>query len=268
MNSESITEQNVNGIKMSVNVAGSGSPLLFVHGFPLNHKMWQSQIDFFQNKFFTIAPDLRGFGRSEVTQGIISMEQHADDLNTLLNELKIEEPVIFCGLSMGGYIAWEFWKKYSHRLQSLILCDTRANTDSKDGINTRLKMVDLVLKHGSHAIASSMIPNLISEHSQNTQPEIAKCLVEMIESTDPEGIAASQRGMAERKEFSDKIVDIQVPTLLIVGSEDRLTPPDVMKTMHSRIPGSKCIEIPDVGHMSTMEAPDFVNQAIDDFLSS
>lgn len=261
-------EQTVNGIKMSVCVAGSGSPLLFVHGFPLNHQMWQAQIEFFKKKFLVIAPDLRGFGRSEVTRGTISMEQHADDLNSLLNELKVEEPVIFCGLSMGGYIAWEFWKKYPDRLRSLILCDTRANSDSQDGIHNRIKMVSLVLKHGPESIASSMIPNLISETTQQTQPEIVKLLTETIKSTDREGIAASQRGMVERNNFSEQITEIQIPTLFIVGSEDRLTPPDVMKTMCLQMPLARYIEIPDVGHMSTMEAPDSANLAIEEFIDS
>ncbi len=253
---------------MRVCVAGSGSPLLFVHGFPLNHQMWQAQIEFFKKEFFVIAPDLRGFGRSGVTPGTVSMEQHADDLNSLLNELNIEEPVIFCGLSMGGYIAWEFWKKYPHRLRSLILCDTRSNSDSQDGIHNRLKMVSLVLKHGPGSIASSMIPNLISKITQQTQPEIVKFLTETIESTNREGIAASQRGMAERNHFSEQIADIQIPTLCIVGSEDQLTPPDVMKTMCAQIPLARYIEIPDVGHMSTMEAPDSVNVAIEEFIHS
>jgi len=261
-------DQSVNGINMKVLVAGSGPPLLFVHGFPLNHQMWQAQVERFKNKFTVLVPDLRGFGASEITQGTITMEQHANDLNTLLTQLKIEEPVIFCGLSMGGYIAWEFWKNFPQRLHAFILCDTRSGSDSEEGISNRLKMADLVLNHGPESISASMIPNLISEATQRDHPEIAKRLIEMIESTDREGIAASQRGMAERKDFSDEISDIQIPTLFIVGSEDRLTPPNIMKTMSAQLPHAEYLEVPDAGHMAPMEAPDFVNQAMEEFLAS
>lgn len=258
----------VNGIRMRVLKAGAGPPLLFVHGFPLDHRMWQAQIEYFRNHFTVLVPDLRGFGATEITRGTVTMQQHADDLNALLNELNIKESVIYCGLSMGGYIAWEFWKHFPQRLRALILCDTRAGSDTEEGIKNRLKMVDLVLKHGPESISASMIPNLISDASQQNHPEIAECLIEMIEATDREGIAASQRGMAERNDFSENISDIQCPTLCIVGSEDQLTPPDVMKTMSSQIPDAKYIKIPGVGHMSPMEAPAEVNQAIDDFLAS
>jgi len=261
-------DQSVNGIKMRVSVSGSGPPLLFVHGFPLNHHMWKAQIDWFQNHFTVIAPDLRGFGDTEITQGTISMKQHADDMNALLDSLKIEEPVIFCGLSMGGYIAWEFWNHFALRLHALILCDTRSGSDSEEGINNRLKMVNLVLNHGPKSISSSMIPNLISEASQRDYPDLTKGLMDMIESTDREGIAASQRGMAERKDFTERLIDIRTPTLLIVGSEDRLTPPQVMKPMSSQLADAEYCEVPGAGHMSPMEAPIFVNEAMEAFLAS
>ncbi|MFK7778656.1 MAG: alpha/beta fold hydrolase [Gimesia sp.] len=263
-----LADQSVNGIKMRVSVSGSGPPLLLVHGFPLSHQMWKAQIDWFQNHFTVIAPDLRGFGASEITRGTIRMEQHADDLNALLDTLKIEEPVNFCGLSMGGYIAWEFWDHFPQRLHTLILCDTRSGSDSEEGINTRMKMVDLVLKHGPKSISSSMIPNLLSEASQRDDPNLTKNLMDMIESTDREGIAASQCGMAHRKDFTARLVEIRVPTLLIVGSEDRLTPPDVMKPMTSQLENAEYCEVPGAGHMSPMEAPTFVNEAMEAFLAS
>ncbi|WP_339730157.1 alpha/beta fold hydrolase [uncultured Gimesia sp.] len=265
---QELIDQTVNGIKMKVLVEGSGPPLLLVHGFPLNHRMWQSQIEYFKNEFTVLAPDLRGFGATEITRGTVTMKQHAEDLHMLLNELNVEEPVIFCGLSMGGYIAWEFWKHFPDSLRALILCDTRDGSDTEAGINNRLKMIDLVMKHGPESISSSMIPNLISESSHQNYPDIAKNLIQMIESTDREGIAASQRGMAERNDFSEELRGIQIPTLCIVGSEDQLTPPDVMKTMSSQIPNSKYTQISGVGHMAPMEAPAEVNQEFHHFLVS
>ncbi len=263
-----LVEQNVNGIRMRALIAGSGPPLLLVHGFPLNHQMWLPQIEHFQSSYTVIAPDLRGFGDSDISPGIVTMEQHARDLNALLQDFKIEDPVSYCGLSMGGYIAWEFWKHFPDRLHALILCDTRADADLEEDVNNRLKMADLVLRHGPEAISTAMIPNLISESTQQNQPHISEHLISMIEATDSEGIAASQKGMAARSDFSDLIKDIHIPTLFIVGKEDRLTPPAVMHQMSTQVPESKYFEVSDAAHMAPMEAPDLVNQAIDDFLST
>ncbi|WP_417386891.1 alpha/beta fold hydrolase [Gimesia sp.] len=249
-------------------VAGSGPPLLFVHGFPLSHQMWLPQIEYFQSRYTVIAPDLRGFGDSDISNGIVTMEQHAQDLNSLLQALKVEDPVSYCGLSMGGYIAWEFWKHFADRLHALILCDTRADSDSEEGVNNRLKMADLVLRHGPEAISTAMIPNLLSESSQQKQAQLSENLISMIEATSSEGIAASQKGMAARSDFSNQIKNIRTPTLFIVGGEDRLTPPEVMKGMSTLVPDSKYFEVRDVGHMAPMEAPAAVNQAMSEFLSA
>lgn len=265
---QKLVEQKVNGIRMRAMIAGSGPPLLLVHGFPLSHKMWLPQVEYFQSRYTVIAPDLRGFGDSDISPGIVTMEQHARDLNSLLEILKIEDPVSFCGLSMGGYIAWEFWKYFADRLNALILCDTRADADSEEGINNRLKMADLVLRHGPEAISAAMIPNLLSEFSQQKQPHISENLISMIEATNSEGIAASQKGMAARSDYSNQIENIRIPTLFIVGSEDRLTPPEVMLRMSSQVPGSKYFEVREVGHMAPMEAPEAVNEEIDHFLTT
>ncbi len=264
---QKLVEQKVNGIRMRALIAGSGPPLLLVHGFPLSHQMWLPQIEYFQSRFTVIAPDLRGFGNSDISTGIVTMEQHARDLDMLLQVLNIEDPVSYCGLSMGGYIAWEFWKHFTDRLRTLILCDTKAEADSEEGITQRLKMAELVLRHGPEVISTAMIPNLISESSLQKQSHISENLISMIEATNNEGIAASQKGMAARSDFSNQIKNIRIPTLFIVGSEDRLTPPEVMKQMCSQVPDSKYFEVSEVGHMAPMEAPDAVNQAMDDFLS-
>lgn len=258
----------VNGIQMKVLVEGAGHPLLFVHGFPLNHQMWRPQIDYFKSNYHVIAPDLRGFGQSDVSPGTVTMRQHAEDLNELLKQLQIQEPLFFCGLSMGGYIAWEFWKHFPERLRALILCDTRAGSDTAEGIQNRLKMADLVLKHGPGSISSSMIPNLISPSSQQNSPEIKENLMHMIESTDPEGIAASQRGMAERHDYLNQLSEIQQPALCLVGSEDQLTSPETMQQMSAQMPHSEYVEIPDTGHMAPMERPQEANQAIERFLAA
>src|SRR5437588_1423727 len=146
--------------------------LLLVHGFPLDHTMWKYQLDGLADVARVIAPDLRGFGRSGVTPGTVSpdtlspdtvsMERYADDLAGLLDALKIGEKIVFCGLSMGGYIAWQFWRKYSSRVAKLILCDTRAAPDTPDAAKTRLTTAERVQKTGTQALAELMLGKLFA----------------------------------------------------------------------------------------------------------
>ena len=116
----------VNGIRLATVDQGRGPPVLLIHGFPLDHSMWDGQIETISSRYRVLAPDLRGFGQSGVTDASVSMEQHADDLAALMDALGIADPIVLCGLSMGGYIAFEFWRKYSPRLRALVLCDTRS----------------------------------------------------------------------------------------------------------------------------------------------
>src|SRR5262245_18723810 len=139
----------IGAVRLAVATAGhEGHPLLLVHGFPLDHTIWQPQIDYFANHCRVIAPDLRGFGDSDVTSDVVTMEQMADDLHSLLDALEVREPVIFCGLSMGGYIGWQFWRKYRRRVRAMILCDTRAVADTAEAAEGRRKLATNTLKDG------------------------------------------------------------------------------------------------------------------------
>jgi len=140
-------------IGMNVVERGSGVPLLLVHGYPLDHSMWQGQIEGLGDACRVIAPDLRGFGASGVTPGTVTMGQMADDMAALLDALKIHEPIVFCGLSMGGYVAWQFALRHRQRLTKLILCDTRAAADSPEAAAGRLKTADKVLDEGAAVAA-------------------------------------------------------------------------------------------------------------------
>ena len=136
---------------LNVYAQGKGLPLLFVHGFPLNHSMWQPQIDAFTKKNRVIVPDLRGFGESTVTAGTVTMEDMADDLHGILHAAMVDRPVVYCGLSMGGYIAWQFFRKYRAQLAALILCDTRATPDTPDVAAGRHKLAETVMTDGASA---------------------------------------------------------------------------------------------------------------------
>jgi 3-oxoadipate enol-lactonase len=192
----------VNGVTLATHDEGTGSPILFVHGFPLSHSMWQPQIFAFAGDHRVIAPDLRGFGRSDVTEGTVTMEQHADDLADLLDELNVDEPVVLCGLSMGGYVAWQFQQKYRERLRGLILCDTRATADTPEGVENRKRLAKMVVENGSEAVASVMLPNLFSPKTGDRDPAVIDELRAIIVATSPQGIAAASLGMAERPDVT------------------------------------------------------------------
>jgi 3-oxoadipate enol-lactonase len=258
----------VNGITLATHDEGTGPPILFVHGFPLSHSMWQPQIFTFAGDHRVIAPDLRGFGSSDVTEGTVTMEQHADDLAALLDELNVDEPVVLCGLSMGGYVAWQFQQKYPERLRGLILCDTRAIADTPEGVENRKRLAKMVVENGSEAVASAMIPKLFSPKTGDRNQEVIDKLRATIVATSPQGIAAASLGMAERPDVTPLLPGITTPSLLIVGEDDGIAPPEEMRGIAAAMPNANFVEIPEAGHMSTLENPVAVNAAIREFLQT
>src|SRR5581483_5750208 len=196
---------------------GRGPLLVLVHGYPLDHSMWQGQIEGLSSTCRVIAPDLRGFGASDVTPGTATMQQMADDVAALLDSLKINEPIFFCGLSMGGYVAWQFALHHRKRLAKLILCDTRAAADSAEAAAGRLKTAEKVLAEGAGVAAEALLPKLFAPATYQEQPQIVEATRQVILKTKPEGIAAALRGMAERPDVTPHLGEIDVPTLLICG---------------------------------------------------
>lgn len=256
----------VRDAELSVVVKGSGSPLLFVHGFPLDHSMWQDQLEEFAEDFTVIAPDLRGFGRSGAAADTVTMAQFADDLADLCDALEISEPIHYCGLSMGGYIAWEFYRRHRHRLRSLILCDTRAGADSPATVETREKMARAVREHGGVVIAQAMQPKLFAAETMSGQPHLPERLVEIILRTPGSSIAAAALGMAARPDSRDLLPEMDLPAILIVGEHDQLSTPDEMEEMAASMPDATFAVIPGAGHMAPLENPGQVNRVIRTFL--
>jgi pimeloyl-ACP methyl ester carboxylesterase len=250
---------------------GRGAPVLLIHGFPLDHTMWNAQIDALAPRARVIAPDLRGFGQSPL--GIvdpergISMEQYADELAELLDAIGIHEPLVLAGFSMGGYIAWQFVRKYVHRLRALIQCDTRAAADTDEGRAGRLKMAEHVAEWGSGRVAEMMGPKLFSARALETERQLVAEVRRVVENTPPAGIAAAQRGMAARPDVTAMLPTISVPSLVLVGAVDAISPLAEMRIIAEAIPRAQFIEIPDAGHMTTMENPVAVNDAIRQFIA-
>lgn len=249
---------------------GQGLPVLLVHGFPLDHTMWKAQIEALAPPFRVIAPDLRGFGQSSLgeadPQRGISMEQYADELVELLDALGATEPIVLVGFSMGGYIAWQFVRKYAERLCALIQCDTRAAADNNEGRAGRIKMAEKIAEWGSARVAEMMGPKLLSAHALTAQPQLMAELRRVVSRTAPAGIAAAQRGMAARPDAAELLPNIRMPTLVLVGAEDVISTSPEMRSIAAAIPGATFVEIPASGHMTTMEDPAAVNGALIAFL--
>ena len=256
----------VNDASFHVVDEGSGPPLLLVHGFPLDHTMWRHQIEAFKATHRVIAPDLRGFGRSSVTPGEVTMEQFAADLAGILPALGENRPVIFCGLSMGGYIAWQFVEHHRSKLQAIIVCDTKAAPDTPEVRQTRLEAADKLERDGTTFLAESMLPRLFGENLAKNQPPYVEETVAVILRTDPRGCAAAQRGMAERMDYRTRLESIDLPTLVLCGERDAISPPKEMREIAASIPNAKYAEIPGASHMTALEKPELVNAELKTFL--
>ncbi len=249
---------------------GSGLPVMLVHGFPLDHSMWASQIKALARQARVIAPDLRGFGQSPLAPGDaergISMEAYADDLAELLDKLDVRKPIVLAGFSMGGYVAWQFVRRHGHRLRALVTCDTRATADSDETRLGRLKMADNVAEWGSGRVAEIMGPKLFAPSTFEKKPAVVAAVRAVVERTLPAGIAAAQRGMADRPDATSLLPTIKVPTLVLVGELDVISPPAEMKEIADAIPAAEYLVISRAGHMTTMEEPEAVNQALRQFV--
>ncbi|HUE71583.1 MAG TPA: alpha/beta fold hydrolase [Pirellulaceae bacterium] len=255
-------------ISLNVTERGAGVPLLLVHGFPLDHTMWSAQIDALSRQNRVIAPDLRGFGNSDVTPGTVTMAQYADDLAQLLDAMQVREPVVFCGLSMGGYVGWQFWDRHRQRLAKLILCDTRAVADTAEGAAARLQTAEKVLAEGPQVVAESMLPKLFAPESIEQQKPFVEATRSVMLKTHPDGMAAALRGMAERPDFTPRLPQIDVPTLVLGGQHDPISTPQEMEQIAAAIPGATFVQIAGAGHMSPLEQPSAVNSKIGAFVAN
>ena len=262
---------NVEGVRLACEDVGSGPPIVLLHGFPLDHSMWNAQIAGLQSHFRVIAPDLRGFGASQLADGDaengVGMERYAADLVALLDWLQVKEPVVLAGLSMGGYVAWQAVLRWPERFRGLIPCDTRAVADADEPRAARFKMAEAAMQAGNSSPALVMIPKLLGAETREQRPEIELLLRAIIERQTAEAVAAAQRGMARREDVRGKLDTITAHSLCIVGVEDVISPPAEMHEIAALLAKSgdddvALVEIEHSGHMTTMENPAAVTAAI------
>ena len=241
--------------------------IVLLHGFPLNRSMWRGQFEALSQTHRVVAVDVRGHGESSVTQGTVTMAEMADDVSELLKELKIATAVIG-GLSMGGYVAWEFWRRHRQQLSALILCDTRAVADTEDVARAREIMAAQVVTAGAEMAEKSMLGKLMGPNTYESQPDIVEQVRHMILATDVEAIAATQRGMAKRIDMTSHLADVDVATLVLCGVDDVISPPEEMKGFAAKMPNAQFVQIENAGHLAPLEQPTATNQAIQDFLAN
>jgi 3-oxoadipate enol-lactonase len=245
---------------------GRGLPVLLLHAFPLNRSMWEPQIAALFGECRCIAPDLRGFGDSP-TSGPFTMDRNADDVAALLDALQIEQAVV-AGLSMGGYVALSLWRRHRKLVRALVLADTRAGADTAEGAQKRLDLMALARAKGVEAVVEKQLPGLIGKSTREKQPELVDRIRAIMVRTPVEGIVGGLEAMRTRPDSTPLLSGIDVPTLIVVGEEDTVTPVNEARSMHEAIPGSRFEIIPAAGHLSNLERPAAFNAAMSDFVGS
>jgi pimeloyl-ACP methyl ester carboxylesterase len=262
-----VATADVNGIKLFYEDIGSGDrTLLLVHGFPLGWRLWEGQIDALKDRYRIIAPDLRGYGGSDAPEDIdsYSLELYADDLAALLDGLGIAK-VVYVGLSMGGYMAFPFLRKYGDKVEALVLADTRAEGDPPEGVEKRSAQQAQIRDEGIEGLVAALPKALLSKTTWDQKPDVVERAKALMQHPDA-GWLGSLQAMKTRPDSSDQLTSINVPTLIIVGEEDGITPPEAARKMHEHIGGSRLVVLPGAGHLSNLETPEAFNGALADFL--
>ncbi|HEX6805460.1 MAG TPA: alpha/beta fold hydrolase [Terriglobales bacterium] len=248
-------------------VAGSGPPVFLLHPFPLHHEFWLPLSPSLSSRYKLIMPDLRGHGESSLGDGPASMPKHADDLRRLMDELGVTRAPIV-GVSIGGYIIFEFWRRFRERASALVLCNTKAAADTPEARATRLSSADDVLQRGTEAFFESMLQKAPAATTRRFRPDLIEGALRMMRKMDPEDVAGVQRGMAERTDSVPTLKTISVPTLVITGDEDVLTGVPEAEVMKQNIPGAQMKVIAKAGHYSPFEQPGEAGRVLRQFLDS
>ena len=242
-----------------------GMVLLMIHGFPFSSAMWEPQVEDLASVTRVVAPDLRGHGRSQPSPAPYTMEMLADDCMGLLDYLAISGPVVVCGLSMGGYVAFEFFRQFPEMVAGLILTSTRALPDTSAGKAARDKMAEKAETEGVSAIAADMLPKLLSPKTYENDAEVVEFAQEMMEWTSVEGVVGALAAMRDRPDSTPTLAEIDVPTLIIHGADDQIVPVAEAEAMRDAL-GAKMVVIPDAGHVVNLEQIDAFNDAVTDFM--
>jgi 3-oxoadipate enol-lactonase len=256
-----------NRLQLAYESAGDGPPVVLLHAFPLCREMWSAQRGL-ADRFRVITPDLFGFGGSPVPAAGWTMESMADALAEFLPGIGIGGSVVLGGLSMGGYVALAFARRHPDRLRGLVLADTRAEADTTEARANRDRMIAFARENTAEAVVEQMLPKLLGEFTRTNRPDVVAEVGRIGSAQSVDGVAAALAALRDRPDATPALSSIRVPTLVIVGAEDALTPPDVARKLADAIPGAKLEVIPTAGHLSNLECPAEFTTVVRMFLAS
>jgi 3-oxoadipate enol-lactonase len=243
----------------------SAIPIILIHGFPFSHEMWEPQIEALKDNFRVVAYDIRGLGKSDVGDGQYTLEMFVDDLITLMDHLGLKRAV-WCGLSMGGYIALRAMERNPERCCGLVLCDTTSIADSDEAKLRRASAIKTVKREGIKTYAAGVVKSLFATQTFVRRPIAVDITRRIVEANSPIGICGALLAMAARTDTTASLKRISVPTLILVGELDTITPPALAEQIHELIPESVLHLIPDAAHLSNLENSEEFNRLLLSFL--
>ncbi len=244
-------------------VAGSGPDVVLLHPFPLNHNFWPAIAGQLSTRYRRIMPDLRAHGESELGEGPATMQKMAADLAALCREERVGK-AFFVGVSIGGYLLFEFWRQHREQVAALVLANTRASAETPESRTNRLQSAEKVLREGTTGFIEDMLLRLTSPVTQSNRPDIVDAARRMMQKMSPQDIAGVQQGMADRPDSISTLKAINVPTLIIAGEDDSV-PLSEAELMRQQIPGSRLQVIPRAGHYAALEQPEEFDRTLRSF---
>lgn len=258
-------EYSLIGLKVFTRGNKNNKTIIFVHGFPYDHTMWDYQVEVLKENYYCVTYDIRGLGQSYIGDGQYTIKAFVWDLFSVMDGLHIENPIL-CGLSMGGYIALRAVEKEQERFSGLILCDTRSESDNNDGKIVRSNAIDKINVEGVESFVNDFVPKCFHDKTPKRQTEMYENVLSVTKKQNSIGVKGALLAMLSRRDTTSTLKTFNIPSLVLVGKKDTLTPPDVMKEMAKKIKKSKYYVVPKAGHMAPLENPEFVNEKIIKFI--
>ena len=259
----------IGGTRLHYLDVGAGDvPVVLLHAFPLHAEMWAPQLACLAARTRVVAPDLKGFGRSDAPddRSAYTMDAYAAEVAGLLAHLGVER-IVLGGLSMGGYVAFSFLRRYGPMVEGLVLADTRASADTPEVLERRTTQQGLVARDGPGAVVDTLLTGLLSEPTRSNRPELVAQVRGLMDNP-AAGFIGALEAMKGRPDVTADLAGITVPTLVLVGEDDAQSPPDVVRGWQEQIAGSRLVVLPQAGHLSNLEAADGFNAAVDDFVAA
>lgn len=256
------------GCTLNYDDTGSGNPIVLIHAFPLCREMWEGQREALRGAFRVLTPDVWGFGGSGLPESGWSVDAFADTCASWLTALGIAGPVVFGGLSMGGYLALAFARRHAQRVRGLILADTRADADSPETQANRNKTIEFVQQNSAAAQIERMLPNMLSSYSHQHRTNVLEQVRRIGSAQSVPGVVAALAALRDRPDSTPALGGFRFPVLLVYGLDDTLTPPTLGNAIALQLNDATEEHLPSAGHLPNLEVPDAFNTALTRWLNA